>query len=253
MTLHHTAVVLGDNSNAPARLRQHQRYHQNDRGWIDIAYHVSVDRNGNIYEARGTGTWPGTPPPNTTRRALPGPLRGRLTRRRSPEAQLHGAALAFAGDAELPHRPEHPPADTAISPRPPVRGRTCTPGWPTGRSGGVDQPRRRAHGPQAVLRPAADAKGGADRGGPVGRPGENSLIGGRCHHGLHGNEVVVMQHFTVLNWSHAFMHEINACMPKTVQKFVISMTMSTLGWSDAPGGGRNQPELLRREAAKLAA
>lgn len=47
-----TAVVLGDNNSAPARLRQHQRYHQNDKGWIDIAYHVSVDRNGNIYELR---------------------------------------------------------------------------------------------------------------------------------------------------------------------------------------------------------
>lgn len=52
MTLHHTAVVLGDNRRAPSRLRQHQRYHQNDRGWIDIAYHVGVDRNGNIYELR---------------------------------------------------------------------------------------------------------------------------------------------------------------------------------------------------------
>src|SRR3954452_6423863 len=38
MTVHHTAVVLGDNANAPARLRQHQQYHQG-KGWIDIAYH----------------------------------------------------------------------------------------------------------------------------------------------------------------------------------------------------------------------
>ncbi|CAJ1501151.1 peptidoglycan recognition family protein [[Mycobacterium] burgundiense] len=52
MTLHHTAAVLGDNSNAPARLRQHQQYHQDGQGWIDIAYHVGVDRNGNIYELR---------------------------------------------------------------------------------------------------------------------------------------------------------------------------------------------------------
>ena len=52
MTLHHTAVVLGDNRYAPARLRQHQRFHQDERGWIDIAYHVGVDRNGNIYELR---------------------------------------------------------------------------------------------------------------------------------------------------------------------------------------------------------
>src|SRR4051794_2535819 len=50
MTVHHTAVVLGDNANAPARLRQHQHYHQDTQGWIDIAYHLSVDRRGNIYE-----------------------------------------------------------------------------------------------------------------------------------------------------------------------------------------------------------
>ncbi len=52
MTVHHTAVVLGDNINAPARLRQHQHYHQDTQGWIDIAYHISVDRHGNIYELR---------------------------------------------------------------------------------------------------------------------------------------------------------------------------------------------------------
>ena len=49
MTLHHEAVVLGDNRNAPERLRKDQRYHL-DKGWIDIAYHVAVDRNGNLYE-----------------------------------------------------------------------------------------------------------------------------------------------------------------------------------------------------------
>ncbi|BBZ01940.1 hypothetical protein MCHIJ_13770 [Mycolicibacterium chitae] len=52
MTIHHTGTALGDNRNAPSRLLQHQRLHQNDRGWIDIAYHVGVDRNGNIYELR---------------------------------------------------------------------------------------------------------------------------------------------------------------------------------------------------------
>lgn len=42
--------MLGENRNAPARLRQPQQLHQNNRGWIDIAYHVGVDRTGNIYE-----------------------------------------------------------------------------------------------------------------------------------------------------------------------------------------------------------
>lgn len=52
ITIHHTAVRLGDNSNAPGRIRADQRYHQDSKGWIDIAYHVGVDRNGNIYELR---------------------------------------------------------------------------------------------------------------------------------------------------------------------------------------------------------
>ncbi len=55
MTVHHSAVVLGANSNAPARIRADQRYHQDSKGWIDIAYHVGVDRNGNIYELRDPG------------------------------------------------------------------------------------------------------------------------------------------------------------------------------------------------------
>ena len=52
LTIHHSAVVLGNNSNAPGRIREDQRYHQDTQGWIDIAYHVGVDRNGNIYELR---------------------------------------------------------------------------------------------------------------------------------------------------------------------------------------------------------
>ena len=62
MTLHHTAAVLGDNRNAPGRLRQHQRLHQDERGWVDIAYHVGIDRNGtpeksdNLAEEDGANT-----------------------------------------------------------------------------------------------------------------------------------------------------------------------------------------------------
>jgi len=52
LTIHHTGVVLEDNREAPARLRSHQAFHQNDRGWPDLAYHFAVDRNGNIYEGR---------------------------------------------------------------------------------------------------------------------------------------------------------------------------------------------------------
>lgn len=54
LTLHHTAVPLGANRNAPSRLRGHQRFHQ-DNGWADIAYHYGVDLRGNVYELRDVG------------------------------------------------------------------------------------------------------------------------------------------------------------------------------------------------------
>jgi len=52
LTIHHTGVALEENRLAPGRLRAHQAFHQNDRGWPDLAYHFAIDRNGNIYEGR---------------------------------------------------------------------------------------------------------------------------------------------------------------------------------------------------------
>jgi len=54
MTIHHSAVALPDNRQIIARLQQHQRYHQDDKGWADIAYHAAVDRRGNIFALRDT-------------------------------------------------------------------------------------------------------------------------------------------------------------------------------------------------------
>ncbi|MGH2710576.1 MAG: peptidoglycan recognition protein family protein [Actinomycetota bacterium] len=59
MTVHHSAVLLTDNSDAPAHFRSHQRGHQ-DRGWPDIAYHALVDRHGNVYEGRPMWAVPDT-------------------------------------------------------------------------------------------------------------------------------------------------------------------------------------------------
>ena len=100
MTIHHTAVVLGDNSNAPGRLRQHQSFHQNQRGWIDIAYHVSVDRNGNIYELRSTGIAGDTATNYDPAGHFLVVCEGNFDEEKVSDAQLHGAAMAFAWAAE---------------------------------------------------------------------------------------------------------------------------------------------------------
>jgi hypothetical protein len=99
MTLHHEAVVLGDNSNAPGRLRQDQHYHQ-DKGWIDIAYHVGVDRNGNIYELRSTKIAGDTATDYDTTGHFLVLCEGDFDQEAVSEAQLHGAALAFAWAAQ---------------------------------------------------------------------------------------------------------------------------------------------------------
>jgi N-acetylmuramoyl-L-alanine amidase len=96
MTLHHEAVVLGDNRNAPERLRQDQRYHQDQKGWVDIAYHVGVDRDGNIYELRTTQIAGDTATDYDTTGHFLVLCEGDFDQEAISEAQLHGAALAFA-------------------------------------------------------------------------------------------------------------------------------------------------------------
>ena len=96
MTIHHTGVVLGDNRNAPARLRQHQQLHQNERGWIDIAYHVGVDRNGNIYELRDPWLKGDTATEYDTTGHFLVLCEGNFDAETVTPEQLHGAAMAFA-------------------------------------------------------------------------------------------------------------------------------------------------------------
>ena len=96
MTIHHTAVYLGDNSNAPARLRQHQAFHQNQRGWFDIAYHVSVDRNGNIYQLRAPEIAGDTATNYDPAGHFLVVCEGNFDEENVSQAQLDGAAMAFA-------------------------------------------------------------------------------------------------------------------------------------------------------------
>ncbi|BBX48746.1 hypothetical protein GCM10009641_02080 [Mycobacterium cookii] len=100
MTLHHEAVVLGDNRNAPERLRHDQRYHQDQKGWIDIAYHVGVDRNGNLYELRNTAIAGDTATDYDTTGHFLVLCEGDFDQESVSEAQLHGTAVAFAWAAK---------------------------------------------------------------------------------------------------------------------------------------------------------
>ena len=96
MTLHHSAVALPDNRAIVARLPQHQRYHQDDKGWVDIAYHAAVDRDGNIYQLRDTAIAGDTATDYDTMGHFLVLAEGNFDEEQISEAQLNGAALVFA-------------------------------------------------------------------------------------------------------------------------------------------------------------
>jgi hypothetical protein len=96
LTLHHTEVPLLANNDAPARLRQHQRYHQDSHGWIDIAYHISVDRDGNLYQLRDPDITGDTATSYDPTGHFLVVLEGDFDQQSVTEEQLNGAALAFA-------------------------------------------------------------------------------------------------------------------------------------------------------------
>lgn len=50
--LHHSAVRLDDPAAIVRRLRQHQDFHVDERGWPDIAYHRAVGPGGHVFELR---------------------------------------------------------------------------------------------------------------------------------------------------------------------------------------------------------
>lgn len=103
MTVHHSAAVLGDNRNIIDHLRQHQHYHQDDQGWIDIAYHVGVDRNGNIFELRAPELVGDTATDYDPTGHFLVLCEGDFDQETVTEAQLDGAATAFAWAAQTFH------------------------------------------------------------------------------------------------------------------------------------------------------
>ncbi len=96
MTLHHSAVALPDNRQIIARLQQHQRYHQDDKGWVDIAYHVAVDRRGNIFQLRDTAIAGDTATDYDTTGHFLVLAEGNFDEEAVSAAQLDGTALVFA-------------------------------------------------------------------------------------------------------------------------------------------------------------
>ncbi|MFM9033452.1 MAG: peptidoglycan recognition family protein [Mycobacterium sp.] len=96
MTIHPSAVALPDNRVIAARLRQHQRYHQDDKGWVDIAYHAAVDRRGNIFALRSTAIAGDTATDYDTTGHFLILCEGDFDDETVTEAQLEGAALVGA-------------------------------------------------------------------------------------------------------------------------------------------------------------
>lgn len=100
MTIHHTAVSLGDNRLSVARLQQHQRFHQDEKGWIDIAYHMGVDRDGNIFELRSPDIAGDTATDYDTTGHFLVVCEGNFDEESVTEAQVEGAAMSFAWAAQ---------------------------------------------------------------------------------------------------------------------------------------------------------
>ena len=52
ITVHHPAAAATARTDGPAHFRSYQAFHQDDRGWADIAYHVGIDRTGHVFMLR---------------------------------------------------------------------------------------------------------------------------------------------------------------------------------------------------------
>lgn len=100
MTIHHSGVLLSDNRTIAARLRQHQRYHQDEHGWIDIAYHVGIDLGGNVFELRDTALVGDTATDYDPTGHFLVLCEGNFDEQDLPEVQLESAALVFAWAAQ---------------------------------------------------------------------------------------------------------------------------------------------------------
>lgn len=95
LTVHHTAAALNDNRAAPGRLRGHQAYHKS-LGWPDLAYHIAVDGNGNIYAGRATSARGDTATDYDPSGHFLVVAEGDFNSQEIPSAQLDGVATVLA-------------------------------------------------------------------------------------------------------------------------------------------------------------
>jgi hypothetical protein len=95
LTVHHSATVLGDNREAPERFRDEQRNHQG-RGWPDIAYHVLIDRHGNVYRGRPMWAEGDTATEYNPRGHLQLMCEGNFERQRPSDAQVQALVDVLA-------------------------------------------------------------------------------------------------------------------------------------------------------------
>jgi hypothetical protein len=54
LSVHHTASLTHQESDSASRIRGYQRFHQ-QQGWMDLAYHFVIDREGLAYKGRPLG------------------------------------------------------------------------------------------------------------------------------------------------------------------------------------------------------
>lgn len=55
LILHHSAGAAVGAAGAAAALRGIQAFHQREKGWIDVAYHLFMDQDGGLWEGRDLG------------------------------------------------------------------------------------------------------------------------------------------------------------------------------------------------------
>jgi hypothetical protein len=95
LTIHHSGSIFWRNREAPERFRSMQAGHQ-AQGWPDIAYHVLIDRHGNVYRARPTWAKGNTNTNYNPRGHLLVMCIGNFSEQDVPRAQLNAAVDVLA-------------------------------------------------------------------------------------------------------------------------------------------------------------